>query len=287
MTKTKNILTTSQKREAKNAKQNANYAEKKKNVPPPNIDQVNQLIEQKRLRKNEKQKAEYDEKKKNVPPPNIDKVNQLIEQKRLLKNRKQNGMYAEKKKNAPCTNNDPANQLNVQNCNGDSNDLLEKNNLRREKYSQITDAQRNARNQFDRQKYSQLSEQEKVIYKQKLLIKSFSNASNEYFKSINELPNITCNICRRDWYPDQTNLVKLTEKHIKLLQAVSDKYADIQSIVLCKTCHQNLSSNKMPNIFHENMLNPGDIPEELAQLTDIEISLISNLNPIQLNKIIN
>ena len=58
------------------------------------------------------------------------------------------------------------------------------------------------------------------------------------------------------------------------MQLASERF-ELGQIKACHCCANNLKINKLPRMAYFNQLQPGDIPEELQSLTDIEISLIS------------
>ena len=54
---------------------------------------------------------------------------------------------------------------------------------------------------------------------------------------------------------------------------------DDSNFYFCHTCAYYLKLNKLPSISILNDMYPGEIPQELAALNDVEISLISQIRP--------
>ena len=57
-----------------------------------------------------------------------------------------------------------------------------------------------------------------------------------------------------------------------------EHYSD-GNIYFCHTCVRSIKLKRLPSISFFNELYPGDIPNELAKLTEIELSLISQIRP--------
>jgi len=144
------------------------------------------------------------------------------------------------------------------------------NKNRRNKYAELNDEEKSSNNQHRRERYRESKSQTNESL-DKLIV--------EFNQSINEPLDKICAICRRIYYVDQVRLnYLLSARHIGLISTMYNTTLNDNKIICCHTCIDNLRNNKLPNIFYENQLYPGDIPAELEALTDLEISLISILN---------
>lgn len=219
-------------------------AKKKKNT------QENEEAKQKKKEYNRKYYLE--KKKKDLDNINQMSLNELeqyntqLEKNRLLQNEKRKIINQNKTKE----------QRDIRNA------------KQKESRAQMNTDQIEARNQYNSQNY--------------LKRKNNSNLDKlieEFNLSINQPLDKVCVICRRVYFEDQVNLkYTLTTRHLQLIESMYEKSViePNQKVVCCYTCLNYLKKNKLPNIYFENQLYPGDIPEQLDILTDIELSLISN-----------
>lgn len=137
---------------------------------------------------------------------------------------------------------------------------------------------KNFRNQEARDNYHQHTKQHKKEYYNNKKTQDDANLEQMFFDSINQQCDKLCAICKRIFYNDQVQLnYTLSPRHIQLITSMYGNEFEVHNkIIACFTCLNHLRSNKLPNIMYLNQLYPGDIPNELQILTDVEISLISN-----------
>lgn len=244
------------------------------------------------------------------------KIDLEKENKRLEKNRKQRERYYKNKIAKQHLLSDPSLSTRALKdiTNTDNHKRIEKNKKNRERYqnnklnienllndsdmaSQIRtqiDLKKQIRNQRERdiysakkRNYNEISEETESYYqahkrkndRRRELYQLKTNSKENYFENINKLPDQTCEICARMLYPDGVVQLNITDpiKRI-LLDADPDlDLSDTNKVTACHTCNASLKNSKLPPMAICNKLNPGEIPHELDVLTDIELSLISNL----------
>ena len=155
---------------------------------------------------------------------------------------------------------------------------LEKNRKAREKYSKKTKEDKNIRNKKLRESYRANSSQTDAINtKKRANYNDRSKAEDLYYEEINQVQDNECEICSRISYKDGVSNFKLKNSHIDLFKELDEnfKYNEETTIIACHCCIANLRNNKIPCISLSNLLYPGDIPNELEILSDIELTLIS------------
>lgn len=175
------------------------------------------------------------------------------------------------------------------------NEQLEKNrailNNKKQQNKDQTIEQRNKRNSRQNKDRTNWTT-EQLINRQEYNSQHYNNRKNnqinkvldideliqEFNESINQPLDKVCIMCRRIYYEEQVNLkYTITQRHLQLIETMYNKSTILpnEKVICCFTCIEYLKRNKLPNIYFENQLYPGDIPEQLEVLTDIELSLIS------------
>jgi hypothetical protein len=168
------------------------------------------------------------------------------------------------------------------------NEQLEKNRTKlNEKNKNKTREQRDLRNAKQKERRAKMTREDieqRSQYNAQQYIKSKNQPTDldklidEFNNSINQPLDKVCIMCRRVYYEDQVNLnYMLTNRHLQLIESMYEKLLikPNQKVICCFTCIEYLKKNKLPNIYFDNQLYPGDIPEQLEILTEIELTLIS------------
>jgi len=101
--------------------------------------------------------------------------------------------------------------------------------------------------------------------------------TQKYFDKINQQADTMCEICCRLLYSDVTVKRNKTMKIAKLTKEMGFDTAN--TFDCCRTCSKALSDGKIPAFSLYNELDPGEIPDELNSLTEMETRLISRIKP--------
>ncbi|GFT80294.1 uncharacterized protein NPIL_246441 [Nephila pilipes] len=96
-------------------------------------------------------------------------------------------------------------------------------------------------------------------------------------RAINTFCDRTCEICTKRCYPNQVAKCYLTETKAYL----PDELRHRSMLLLCHRCKNHINSNKdhSPPKAYWNNLDPGPIPRELQELTQIEIRQLVRIKP--------
>lgn len=151
----------------------------------------------------------------------------------------------------------------------------------------VDSAYYSGQSQWDSQSFSQIqggtpvsslpnSSANKPLGRRKLSLET--RLKDKFHVTINESPTNLCVICHRFMYPNGIGLVQSTGI---LRNLCISKEIHIKSwpIMCCTTCIKWLGNGKIPSYAFCNLMDPGDIPDELNDLTDVELRLISRIKP--------
>ena len=112
----------------------------------------------------------------------------------------------------------------------------------------------------------------------------FEELEAKFYKEINVFPEFVCICCLRMCY--NNGVVNLNFKEIEFLNdyCETNDIKIFEKIVLgeskiCHKCNYHLKRGNLPAFSIFNKMYPGDIPNELACLSDFEINLISQIKP--------
>ena len=79
-------------------------------------------------------------------------------------------------------------------------------------------------------------------------------------------------------YPEGVKNLKLTANNKTKLRSINIKFIT-DDIITCHACHSNLKKNNIPAHAFNNLMDPGETPEELNALNELETRLISRIKP--------
>lgn len=98
---------------------------------------------------------------------------------------------------------------------------------------------------------------------------------SDFKKAINIFWDVLCTICKKTQYPQQ----RFNLDTSKLSSIVPSDLVELKSIVACSRCTANLSKRKIPSQAFWYKLVVSPVPEDLANISDIEHRLLSRIIP--------